>query len=148
MKNQIPPPVIALFLILVMFLSTWYIQPFYFIGQKIFAIFILIEALIIIFLSIKKFKKFNTTINPFKPEESSHLIKSGIYNFSRNPMYLGLSSIQLGCAIYLGAWFGLIFIPLFVLYITKFQIEVEELILEKNFGVEYVEYKNRVRRWI
>ena len=148
MRNQIPPPVIALFLILIMFLSTWFIQPFHFVGQKVFSIFILIEAVLIIFFSIKKFKKFNTTINPFKPEESSYLIQSGIYNFTRNPMYLGLSSIQLGCAIYLGAWFGLIFIPLFILYITKFQIEVEEFFLEKKFGIKYIEYKKSVRRWV
>ncbi len=148
MKNKIHPPIIAIFLILLMYLSTFWILPFSFTGQKIFAILILIEAVLIIYYSIKKFKSFNTTINPFKVEESSYLIQSGIYNFTRNPMYLGLSSIQLGCSIYLGAWLGLFIIPMFILYITKFQIEVEERALEKKFGIEYIDYKNRVSRWI
>ena len=61
---------------------------------------------------------------------------------------LGLSSIQIGAAIYFGSYISLILIPVFIVYITKKQIYFEETSLEKKFGQDFLKYSNRVRRWI
>ena len=68
--------------------------------------------------------------------------------FTRNPMYLGLSSLQLGAAIYFGSYISFIFIPVFIFYMTKKQIYFEEISLEKKFGQDFLKYSEKVRRWI
>ena len=146
--NNIPPPFIAAGNIFLFYLSTLLIPAFEFTGQAILGILIGLEGIIIIFLSIRLFRKYQTTINPLKAHETSKLIKSGIYSFTRNPMYLGLSSIQVAFGIYLGAYVSIFLIPSFIIYITHKQIIYEEQILEKKFGDEYINYLKSVRRWI
>ena len=146
--NNIPPPFIAAGNIFLFYLSTLLIPPFEFTGQTILGILIGLEGIIIIFLSIRLFREYQTTINPFKAHETSRLITSGIYSFTRNPMYLGLSSIQVAFGIYLGAYVSIFLIPSFITYITHKQIIYEEQILEKKFGDEYINYLKSVRRWI
>ena len=146
--NKIPPPFIAAGNTFLFYLSTLLIPSFEFTGQAILGILIGLEGIIIIFLSIRLFREYQTTINPFKAHETSRLITSGIYSFTRNPMYLGLSSIQVAFGIYLGAYVSIFLIPSFITYITYKQIIYEEQILEKKFGDEYINYLKSVRRWI
>ena len=146
--SKIPPPFIAAGNIFLFYLSTLLIPSFEFTGQAILGILIGLEGIIIIFLSIRLFREYQTTINPFKAHETSRLIKSGIYSFTRNPMYLGLSSIQVAFGIYLGAYVSIFLIPSFIIYITHKQIIYEEQVLEKEFGDEYTSYLKNVRRWI
>ncbi|GIR49864.1 MAG: membrane protein [Burkholderiaceae bacterium] len=146
--NKIPPPFIAAGNIVLLYLSTLLIPSFEFTGQKILGILIGLEGVIIIFVSIRLFRKYQTTINPFKAHETSRLITSGIYSFTRNPMYLGLSSIQVAFGIYLGAHVSIFLIPCFIIYITNKQIIYEEEILKKEFRDEYLNYLKSVRRWI
>ena len=146
--NKIPPPFIAAGNIVFLYLSTLLIPSFEFTGQKMLGILIGLEGVIIIFVSIRLFRKNQTTINPFKAHETSRLITSGIYSFTRNPMYLGLSSIQVAFGIYLGAYVSIFLIPCFIIYITNKQIIYEEEILKKEFKDEYLNYLRRVRRWI
>ena len=146
--SKIPPPFIAAGNIFLFYLSTLLIPSFEFTGQLILGILIGLEGIIIIFLSIRLFREYQTTINPFKAHETSRLITSGIQSFTRNPMYLGLSSIQVAFGIYLGAYVSIFLIPSFITYITHKQIIYEEQILEKKFGDEYINYLKSVRRWI
>ena len=146
--NNIPPPFIAAGNMALFYFSTFFIPSFEFTGQTILGILIGLEGIIIIFLSIRLFREYQTTINPFKAHETSRLITSGIYSFTRNPMYLGLSSIQVAFGIYLGAYVSIFLIPSFITYITYKQIIYEEQILEKKFGDEYINYLKSVRRWI
>jgi len=94
------------------------------------------------------FKRADTTIHPTKPEETSALVVSGMYRYSRNPMYLGLTLVLLAWAIYLGSIVAFFLLPLFLAYIQRFQIRPEERILAEKFGDEYTAYQLRVRRWI
>ena len=146
--NKIPPPFIAAGNIVLFYLSTLLVPPFGFTGQNILGILIGLEGIIIILVSIRLFRKYQTTINPFKAHETNRLITSGIYSFTRNPMYLGLSSIQVAFGIYLGAYVSIFLIPAFIIYITRKQIIYEEQVLEKEFGDEYTHYLKSVRRWI
>ena len=62
-------------------------------------------------------------------------------------MYLFWTVILLGFGVLLGDYLGMILVPLFMLYMTRFQIIPEEQALEKLFGEEYRNYKMQVRRW-
>ncbi len=94
------------------------------------------------------FRKAKTTINPLKPEEASQLVNFGIYQRTRNPMYLGMIFLLIGWSIFLTNFLAFAFIPLFILYITQFQIKPEEKILTGIFGEEFTKYQTQVRRWI
>ncbi len=92
------------------------------------------------------FRGAGTTVRPF--EESLKLIRTGPHGVSRNPMYLGFVLILLGLAILLGSLAPLLVIGLFVLLMDSEFIKVEEDMLAKKFGLEWREYKGKVRRWI
>ena len=92
------------------------------------------------------FKKAGTTIKPF--HESSAIITSGPYRFTRNPIYLGLAVMLLGIAISLGTLLPFFVIPFFVIIINVRVIPVEEQMLRETFGQQYTEYCKKVRRWI
>ena len=63
-------------------------------------------------------------------------------------MYLGLSVTLLGWAVFLSNSLALLAVPVFVLYINRFQIDPEERVLSSLFGAEYAAYKEKVRRWL
>ena len=88
-----------------------------------------------------------TTYHPHVPHQSKMLVTSGVYQISRNPMYLGL--LMMLTALYLGFQnpLGWVFVPLFVLWLQRFQISVEERVLAEKFGSSYQRYCDRVRRW-
>jgi protein-S-isoprenylcysteine O-methyltransferase Ste14 len=94
------------------------------------------------------FRRARTTVNPTKPGSTSSLVVSGVYRFTRNPMYLGMVFALLGWASFLLNALAFVLIPGFVVYINRFQIAPEERALSSLFGAEYVSYQTRVRRWL
>ncbi len=94
---------------------------------------------------IKFFQTKNTLI-PTKPATS--LETSGIYSFSRNPMYLGLLLIYIGLAFLFGNWWTFILVPILIILVNKLIIIKEERYLERSFGPAYIDYRKKVRRWI
>jgi len=99
-------------------------------------------------LAIVSFKRKGTTSNPMSPATTSTLVTGGVYAWTRNPMYLGWLPIGLGWAVYLQNPVPLLLVPLFMGYITVFQIRPEERALETKFGPAYDAYRRRVRRWL
>jgi protein-S-isoprenylcysteine O-methyltransferase Ste14 len=97
-------------------------------------------------LAEKSFRDARTTVTPF--EESSTLVTSGMYRFSRNPMYLGFVLALLGISILLRSLTPLIMIPAFVAVIQIFFIRAEEQMLTAKFGKQYIAYTNQTRRWL
>jgi len=93
------------------------------------------------------FRRAKTTTNPMKPDASS-LVTWGIYAISRNPMYLGGLIMLLGWAIFLSNGLAFGFLPIYILYINRFQIAPEERVLTSLFGQTYVAYQMRARRWL
>ena len=98
-------------------------------------------------LGVIQFLKAGTTLDPRHPEKSSELVLKGVYNFSRNPMYLGLLLFLLAWGLHLGNAFNTILAALFVAYMNRFQIAGEEEALEKKYGAAYRSYCALVRRW-
>lgn len=99
-------------------------------------------------LGVVAFRRARTTLNPLKPESSSSLVVSGIYARTRNPMYLGLLLVLTGWAIFLSNVLAFLWLPAFVLYLNRFQIEPEERTLAGLFGQAFAAYKARSRRWL
>jgi protein-S-isoprenylcysteine O-methyltransferase Ste14 len=95
-----------------------------------------------------QFWRARTTINPHRPEAASTLVTSGVYAWTRNPMYLGLALLLLGWAIRLGTLTPFAGPLLFVLLIQRVQIRPEEHALRAQFGADYERYCGRVNRWL
>ena len=96
-------------------------------------------------LADQAFKQHETTVKPFA--ESTYLVTDGVFKLSRNPMYLGFVLILVGIAMLLGSltpWIGVIVFPGLMQY--RF-IRIEETMLEAQFGNNWLEYKQKVRRW-
>ena len=92
------------------------------------------------------FNRVGTAIEPWKP--TSAIVTSGLYAWSRNPIYAGFCLINIGIGIANNSfWIFISFIPAaFLLY--HIAIAKEEAYLEQKFGEEYLAYKAKVRRWI
>mgnify|MGYP001817063050 CR=1 FL=1 len=88
----------------------------------------------------------DTDVRPDRPD--SALITGGPYSFTRNPLYIVLSLVQVSVAIWLDMLWILLLLPLSIIVITRYAIAREEHYLEKCFGQDYRDYKARVRRWL
>jgi protein-S-isoprenylcysteine O-methyltransferase Ste14 len=97
---------------------------------------------------VSAFRRHDTTVNPMKPETTASVVIVGIYRFTRNPMYLGLTFVLVGWAMYLTNLVALLLVPAFVAYMTQFQIKPEERALLAKFGPGFAGYMLAVRRWI
>ena len=97
---------------------------------------------------ILAFRRAKTTVNPLRPDKSSRLVSSGVFRLTRNPMYVGLVFMLLAWAAYLSCAWALLGLPVFVLYIARFQIKPEERALAALFGSHFTDYQARVRRWL
>jgi len=92
------------------------------------------------------FRRHRTAIIPFKP--ASSLVTSGVYRWTRNPMYLGMALIYVGAAIILNSLPTLALLPLVIAIVHLQVIAREEAYLEGAFGNAYLAYKRQVRPWI
>ena len=147
LKTKIPPPLITLICILIIyffekefiFFEDWniYISGFFLLG-----------GLLIIAFAVFKFAKTKTTVDPTKPSKTSSLVISGIYRITRNPMYLGMLFLIISFTFYKLSLLGAIVIPSFIFYINKYQIEPEEYEMRKKFGENFEDYCKKVDRWI
>lgn len=146
----IPPP---LFYVLA-FLASVFIQKKFLINASVFhlkftkavGILLLVISLFFLVASLRKFFLSKNTIILIKP--ASSLQTNGIYNISRNPMYVALTFIYLGLTCLIGNWWNIILFPLLFLIIQEYVIKREEKYLERAFGTEYSDYKKSVSRWL
>ena len=110
-----------------------------------FGIGLLIVAVIITKKAVTTFRLHKTTVNP--SGATTTIVNTGIFQFSRNPMYVSFIIIFIGISIMFNLWYGIILlIPLLVI-VQKGIIEREETYLTQKFGEEYLSYKRKVARW-
>lgn len=93
-----------------------------------------------------EFRKVRTTLDPHGSVRA--LVTSGVYRFTRNPIYLGFFLMVAGFPLNSGSLWGLVAAPFFATTMSRLVIEKEEAYLEKKFKEEYTAYKSSVRRWI
>jgi len=145
---KIPPPILVLILASSNYFSSKKIDLFHLPNQKLMSILILLIGMLILINPIFKFIKSKTTIDPIKFKKVNKLITSGIYKYSRNPMYLGLLMIVISTSIFYLNIFSITTPLFFYFWINRFQIKREEIFLTEKFGKEYSLYKAKTRRWI
>jgi protein-S-isoprenylcysteine O-methyltransferase Ste14 len=107
-----------------------------------------IGGIVCIVAGVMQFRALSTTVNPTRPDKAVTLVTGGIYAYTRNPMYVGMTLMLLGWSLWLGSAYALVLPVAFVLYLNRFQIAPEEKALHALFGTEFLTYKSRVRRWL
>ena len=145
---KIPPPLLVLILVIANYFSSKKIDLIHLPNQDLISILILLIGILILINPIFKFIKSKTTIDPIKFKKVNKLITSGIYKYSRNPMYLGLLMIVTSTSLFYLNIFSIITPILFYFWINRFQIKREEIFLTEKFGKEYSLYKAKTRRWL
>jgi len=143
----LPPHFLFLFTLLAIILHfTIPLKQIIYVPYNLLGIILIILGLIPAFWTKNHFEKKNTTILPH--ENPTSLSLEGPFRISRNPIYLGAVLTLFGVAILLGSIITFIF-PLFMFFVLDFLfIPFEEENLERIFKNKYLDYKNKVRRWI
>ncbi len=146
----IPPPIyiitvflLALILQHVIPIKATFLLPI--ISKIIGWVLILVSALLG-FTALYQFYRSGTTHLTFKPVTA--LQTTGLYSLTRNPMYLGLFLFYTGVSLLIGSWWHLALLPVLFLVFQEYIIKREEQYLERRFGQQYLDYKNKVRRWL
>jgi protein-S-isoprenylcysteine O-methyltransferase Ste14 len=150
LEHRIPPPVVGLLAGALMW-GISHVTPglrFPFPGHVATAIAIAIAGMSLDLAALLEFRRARTTVNPLRPEKASALVTSGVFGWTRNPMYLGLAIVLVGWAVYLANAPALVGVAAFAGYLNRFQIAPEERSLEARFGAEFLRYREEVRRWL
>jgi protein-S-isoprenylcysteine O-methyltransferase Ste14 len=150
LELKVPPPIVALVLALFMWLTPAVasLVPVSYPARVLCAVVLVCIGQGIGVAGMVAFRRAKTTVNPVRASLASSLVVQGVYRHTRNPMYLGLLLTLLAWAVLLANPFAVLWVAVFVLYITRFQIIPEERVLGALFGAEYEAYKARVRRWM
>ncbi len=111
-----------------------------------FGIIILLTAWVIIYKSKKEFKKYKQKSGP--NNDIKEIINTGIYKYSRNPIYLAIIILNVGLSLIFNSVWILIDTLFIAILLNHFLIKKEEKFLENEFGTLYKEYKKKVKRWI
>ena len=150
LELKVPPPVVALLIATAMWaVARSTVDPDALTALRLPLTFGLAAIGAVFDLSaLLAFHRAKTTVNPMKPGATSAIVQSGVYRFTRNPMYVGLVCFLCAWATYLWSGWALIGPLAFVGYISRFQIAPEEETLARLFGEDYLAYKAKVRRWL
>lgn len=91
-------------------------------------------------------KRAGTHVDPYQP--STTIVTSGPFRWTRNPLYLSMTVSYIGLALIFHAVTAVILLPVALLVMVYGVIRREETYLQRKFGVEYSDYRRRVRRWL
>ncbi len=145
---RIPPPVVYAAMLLV----AWFIQgrlPLPFLSRTValaIGIPLLCCGTALALTGVATMLRGKGTLNT--NGQSAALVTTGLYRFTRNPMYLSLVLQYSGLACIFGFTWALLLLPLLIIYTQVGVIAREERHLERAFGQTYLAYKARVRRWL
>jgi protein-S-isoprenylcysteine O-methyltransferase Ste14 len=147
-KHRVLPPVYFLAAIVLMALLHWLVplHRWHFEPLRWFGGLIVVAGLALTIRSARLFARHKTAIRPF--DESSTLVVDGPYRFTRNPMYVGLTTILVGLGLVLESVSPFVVVPIFAWIIATRFIAIEERMLGERFGAVYTDYRARVRRWL
>jgi protein-S-isoprenylcysteine O-methyltransferase Ste14 len=142
------PPLVYLVAIVVAWLLG-FIWPQAFVPHDVrmpLGVAIILGAVVLFILSTGRLRAAGTPVPGNRP--TTAIVRSGPYRFSRNPIYLAFSLLQLGIALWTGNSWQLVSLVAVTTFMTLVVIRREERYLEAKFGGEYLDYKASVRRWI
>ncbi|MET4575392.1 methyltransferase family protein [Ottowia thiooxydans] len=150
LELKVPPPIVMMALALLMWLTpaaAGLVQIPY-PARVLGAVVLLCVGQGISIAGMVALRRAKTTVNPIKASSASSLVIRGVYRYTRNPMYVGMLLTLLAWAVYLANPLAVLWVVVYVLYITRFQIIPEERLLASLFGAEYEAYTGSVRRWV
>jgi protein-S-isoprenylcysteine O-methyltransferase Ste14 len=110
-------------------------------------VFFIIAAMILL-TATAQFVLRKTSLLPTANAQTTTLVQTGLYAYSRNPMYVAFALLLSAISLYFLNFAGFILVPAFVLFLDRFQIQPEEQLLMVKFGEEFEDYRRKVRRWI
>lgn len=149
-EHRIPPPVIDATFALAMWATARLLPglsadwP----GRIALSVALALAGVLLALAGVVSFRRHRTTVNPLKPQAASALVSTGVYAFTRNPMYLGMLVVLVAWGLYLSNLAAAVLVPLFVPCLNRLQILPEERVLRARFGAAFDAYAARVRRWI
>lgn len=142
-----PPIIFAISILAGIGLDRLYRLPVPFeLGERAYGIAVLVLAVGLAGWALLQFHSAGTDVRPDKPD--SALITGGPFRYTRNPLYIVLSLVQVTAALWLDNAWVLLLLPVSILVINNYAIAREERYLERLFGQAYLDYKARVRRWL
>lgn len=147
MKKLIPPVLMLVGLILMILLHRYWpiaafgVPPWTWLGAIP-----IIAGVALAVAGFRGLRKAGTTVNPLG--QPTNLVTGGVYKYSRNPIYLGLTLILAGAWLIMGTVSGIAAVILFVVAVDRLHIRREESVLKEKFGREFEEYCSRTGRWL
>ena len=145
---KIHPPILTLIYLVIAFLLTW-ILPLPFVVPaflKLLGFVLVVIGVLFGSAAFYAFSQARTTLNPHG--SVSVIVTTGIYRFTRNPIYLAFLLMLIGFPLNSGSYWGVVLAPFMVWSMNRLVIEKEEAYLEEKFRDVYTSYKLRVRRWL
>lgn len=144
-----PPPLIFVGVVAIALAIDWLIGGprlgISFGTRMLIATILLIPGGALLFAAGARFSAAKTNIPPWKP--SIALVTSGIYRYTRNPMYLGMALVYVALSVFADSLIALAGLPVALAAMYYGVIAREERYLEVKFGERYRQYKREVRRW-
>ncbi|MDE3177964.1 MAG: isoprenylcysteine carboxylmethyltransferase family protein [Pseudomonadota bacterium] len=150
LEHLIPPPLVGLIVALAMSGAARAFAPIEapLALRNALALVVGAAGLAIALAGVLTFRRLGANVNPHRIDRGEVLVTSGVYRFTRNPMYLGLTLFLCGYALWLARPIGALGPVAFVAYITRFQILPEERAMRAKFGAAYEAYARATRRWV
>ena len=150
LELRIPPVAVVFIASGLMWIAAWSLPSLQwtFSGHLAMALGLFAAGTLVSLGGVVQFRRARTTVNPLTPEASSALVISGVYRWTRNPMYLGFLIALCGWAVYLSNAASVLVLPLFIVYMNRFQIAPEERAFWARFGQQFEDYFRSVRRWL
>jgi protein-S-isoprenylcysteine O-methyltransferase Ste14 len=147
-SSMVHPPLVAVLFIVLAYLLGYFIRLPFAIPPVLqyFGLALTFIGFLLGIGAFMEFRKARTTLDPHGSVK--HLVTSGIYRYTRNPIYLGFLLMVIGLPLNSGLIWGLVLAPFYMMTISRLVIEREEFYLEKKFKSQYTNYTSRVRRWL
>ena len=150
LELKIPPAVLVLLFTVVMWsvslMSPWTVIQI--LDKELVAGALWLMGFVLIIVAAVEFISAKTTANPLTPGLATSIVTTGVYRLSRNPMYVGFLLMLAAWGVFLANVLSVLLLPLFVVYLNRFQIISEENALLAKFGDDYARYLRSVRRWV
>jgi protein-S-isoprenylcysteine O-methyltransferase Ste14 len=150
LENRIPPPIVTLGIGFLMWAGTRHgPAPIASLSVRSgIAVLIGAAGLAIAGSGVREFRRASTTIDPVHVDAASTLVTTGIFGYTRNPMYVGFATLLAAWAVYLGDPWALAGPVVLAAFLNRFQIIPEERAMKAKFDDAYEHYTRRVRRWL
>ena len=150
LELKIPPPVAGVFTGLGMWWTAHLLSPAHSAGlvRTIVACAVAMLGLSLGISGVWTLRRSKTSVSPVHPEAASSVVTSGIFGYTRNPMYVGLIFVLTGWAVWISVPWAFPGPVALMIFLLRFQIIPEERVMSSKFGRDYNDYCKRVRRWI